>query len=189
MKITVAPLLTFLCLLSTLSFGDLLGVENISGTVGASGVFTNTTAMIMNRSMDVQLFRNFLFDESHIGQTFHITSDDDDSGFSSFSTMLTNGINDSLMFGMSIYGSIVSESNRFGGSPDFAGYRITEIYMHLDNLSFRSPGRDPNDDGDWTDITYEYSLGIMGEVIPEPGSAALLCVASVVVFLARNKKH
>jgi len=46
--------------------------------------------------------------------------------------------------------------------PDFAGAEITGIALELGAVSITSPGRDPNDDGLWTDVMIQGQVVILG---------------------------
>jgi hypothetical protein len=62
----------------------------------------------------------------------------------------------------------------FGASPDFQGYTVTAIGLSINSLTFESPGRNPNGDGNWTDCFYNVTFKIYGPIPVEldikPGS-------------------
>ncbi|MFQ5511665.1 MAG: hypothetical protein ACE5EO_07435 [Candidatus Krumholzibacteriia bacterium] len=46
--------------------------------------------------------------------------------------------------------------------PDFKGAEITGVSVVVRDVQIASPGRDPNGDGNWTDVTLDANLVIMG---------------------------
>lgn len=123
------------------------------------------------------------FNEEDLGQTRIISSES--PGFNSFVDFLTNGKDDWLY--QKIHGSHMGSLESRGidkfvesYEPDFYGYEITEITLTV-NGSIETPGRNPNDDGNWTDYSWETTYRFYGERVPEPTTLLLLAVGGMIV--------
>jgi hypothetical protein len=125
------------------------------------------------------------------------TSYDKGPTFDLLVRLLTNGENDQL--GWTVSGSMggassgVSESAYFAGSPgvvngiDFAGSAIDRVDFSVIN-KIASPGRDPNQDGMWTDWNFGLSLNIYGtSAVPEPSNIVLVLTALAAVLFIRRR--
>ena len=87
--------------------------------------------------------------------------------------LLTNGTNDGVAFRRAPLGGASAitrsdEETSFAGGvladqePDFAGAEVTGISLVLDAISIDSPGRDPNGNGQWTDVTVQGQIVVLG---------------------------
>lgn len=59
---------------------------------------------------------------------------------------------------------------------DLAGYVISEFVLTISSFSLLWPGSDPNGDGAWTDLTFDWRIDVYGSEkndIPLPGAALL----------------
>ena len=98
--------------------------------------------------------------------------EEDDIEFPQLVALLTNGVDDILRVrltrdtGSGLVGLLpesqyqLAVAERFG--PDLQGYAITRFELHVVELRFESPGRDPNSDGNWQDRLVEVRIEIYG---------------------------
>ena len=89
-------------------------------------------------------------------------------------SLLQNGVDNLLELAAKLLpgggggATIPLESASFDGGisgeylPDFAGARITHVIIAIDEISFVTPGSDPNGDGNWTDYSSSGRIVIMG---------------------------
>jgi hypothetical protein len=131
-------------------------------------------------------FISWIISEDDVGDTF-FSDAESDPGFMSVVDYLTNGQLD--CFGIEFLGgghSLPEDTlTDAAGIPqcDFYGYDITRIGLTVHDLTFDTPGSNPNGDGIWTDYSYEVSTSFYG--IPEPSTLLLLALGAVMV----RKRH
>lgn len=127
-----------------------------------------------------------------------ITTDPD---FGAIASLLTNGNTNDEVF-VETREFHASDSGSSSGAPwtedywaqlpnstghaDFSGYSIARIDMVVELVSWVSPGRDLNRDGDWTDYVIDTRLDFYGTLIPEPTTATLLILA--VISTAKRRR-
>lgn len=110
--------------------------------------------------------------EADAGRTIAI-GPDDHADFAQAVQLLTNGVNDEVALRRAPVGgwdavTTSDEATSFTGGaladqePDFAGAEITGFSLVLSAVSIASPGRNPNDDGLWTDVMIQGQVVILG---------------------------
>jgi hypothetical protein len=133
--------------------------------------------------------RYYLATEDSLGQGFQLVIDtfsltgpgvhtirEGDPGFAQATARLTNGHHDAVIFGVLLVtaGGLQRLTETFtsdaavldqSSAPDLAGYRLTAVAIMVDNYSLKSPGSDPNHDGNWTDVQLTSHLVIQGDSV------------------------
>jgi len=121
--------------------------------------------------------------------------------FLAFESLLTNGTADRI--GIAMFSSSTSSYVRNWGNEcklffddvtcsggiDFLGYDITAIHVETTIFKLDSPGRDPNEDGIWTDYNVAANVEVYGAPVPEPSTMLLLGTGLTgITGLARRRK-
>lgn len=183
---------------ASLSRADLIATFN-STDIGQAGVgiFSNVSFMVAGNgpgSEIYSLFDGLALTNGDAGNTFIISSDADDPDFSALSAYFTDGINQDITFlssmpsgnpGGGVYGP---QSNFFTTlpGPDAIGYGIDYYELVVHTLSISSPADDPNNDGNWTSSSYNFTINIYGTVVPEPGTLALVALPLFLFLIPRR---
>lgn len=170
---------------------------------GSSGLQTTPTPFSIDvtvyepgsaQSPLARLFQNIRLDFSDIGTTF-IASAETDPQFQDYANLLT----DNVVHGASVpanigpYFSYSNECNHFHGDPTcgagigFEGYVLDRVTYTIKDWYLVSPGRDPNNNGFWTDTYFGARFTIEGHAIPEPTSCLLLA-ACILIRLACHRQ-
>jgi len=149
---------------------------NLSSSGGSSFVadsMTLTYDVRVGSEKEGVIIFSLLVSESSIGQ-IHTIDKSNNQDFDAIVDLLSNGVDNFLQLGASLTGwpggSAIGypETKSIKGGingkydPDFIGSKITHILVHLDNVTFNSPGSDLNGNGIWTDYSYEIRIVIMG---------------------------
>jgi len=137
------------------------------------------------------LFNQFILTNGSAGQVFLLTPETDPD-FASFAGILSNGDNNGLGLGglEVIYGFQEPEFFEWlvpgGNGIDLAGFQIGAIAMQLSNLVIDSPGSNPNNDGNWTEVSFAGTFTVYA--VPEPTVIALfgIGVGSLLFHRARS---
>jgi hypothetical protein len=167
---------------------DLLFSYTQSGGEGGRSIRTNEflpTYYYTPPSIRSPLFE-LPWSANDVGSTRTETSSTS-TNFNAFIALMTDGIQETILFAVGGYagtrtGFLVSESTVVGRTPDLSGYRIDSISLHLNSLSFSTPGTDPNHDGLWTDVSFLYTLTANGAQIPEPSSTSLVMLSAGILW-------
>jgi len=163
-----------------------------SGTHGVGQVTIDLTMFPFDYPTDpVEHILTVPISTADIGSTVLI---DDKSTLDALGAYFTNGINDTIQLSVQVGGSgggeFESESSAFGTAPDFAGYTITGIGFAINSLTIDSPGSDPNNDGVWTDYTYDIDFEVYGSIVPVPAAVVLFPSAlTLLVFMRRRRRQ
>jgi len=123
-----------------------------------------------------------------VGKTLTILPSQDPAFFAN----LTNGESDRIAFQYVTPvggggGFSLPEATFFTSYPaqwngiDFQGYEINSLSLTINSLTFNSPGSNPNGNGEWTDYTFDATLAVNGQAVPEP-SSFLFGIMTVGVF-------
>ncbi len=145
---------------------------------------------IGSASSSVPLFEGYQFTTADVGKTF-IDSQSNDPNFNALVNIL-NIDDEGLVAGFVGQGVPGGTLGPEGGIfvPNFfylSGYHIDNIDLTLNQLTMVSPGRNPNTDGRWTDISFTVSLQINSSPIPEPSVGLLSSVFLGSTWLLRKK--
>lgn len=114
-----------------------------------------------------------------------------DPDFDAIVELLTNGSpNDGVFHETNGAGGLWEETwwasrSHSTAPPDFQGYRIVQIALHVELVTFTSPGRDPNGDGNWTDYHTDKRFDFYGIRIPEPTA---LCLGLTAVLATTTRR-
>jgi hypothetical protein len=170
--------------------------QTFSSGFGSSNLFTQV-------KFDFGSPGNFLFDAIHfgpldVGKVFTVSSLSDDPAFNSEVNLVTNGVDNSIAFGLfSVSGSgnaaSFLESQLFAGvsrtGPDLAGYQIQSFSFQVDSLTIQSPGSNPNGNGIWTDVSGQITFMIYAAPTPEPSAVYLLGLGILFGSIAFRSRH
>jgi hypothetical protein len=132
-----------------------------------------------------ELFAGRSYFPSDVGQPIVATAANE-VGFNAFVSSLTDGQFDYVTYHIPFERDYSSEANFFTLPPgnngvDFQGFRISSVVLVFNQLSFTSPGRNPNGDGLWTDFSFTADLSIIGSPIPEPSGGMLLSAGLLIL--------
>ena len=166
---------------SCLAEAVLIGSVADQSTGGSYGVFTSFDVDIeyQHTVLNPIIFDVLTVSETDIGTEFFATSSsgsNPDPGFDDFANYITNGTDQAFTISTSGSGSNKNESIWFGTSPDFQGYTIDKFGIKINDVSFESPGSDPNGDGEWTSYYWNAMFNVYGSPtsVPEPATMLLL---------------
>lgn len=208
----MVPLAKFLIAVAGASFTTLgagstaqaaiIGSGTLSDSGGIRDILTRPTFLVEIVELDDQGFEQSpgtpLFShrltQSDVGNPFKVTPGNT-SNFAQIETLLANGANDLISFGISGnrgLGSAVGgfeSSFTFNDGTDFKGFDLKRLTVTVDSLQVASPGSDPNGDGIWSDYSADYSLKVSAKPVPEPSTALGTLVAAIGfgVLLLRKK--
>ena len=127
------------------------------------------------------VFDSYVLTAASSGQTFTVTSANDPD-FDGLVSLLTDGVGQLVQYQFLGSGSGALESEFFSSLPsggngiDFQGFQITSFDLRVNQISFVSPGEDPNGDGIWTDFFLDADIFVNYQSIPEPASMSYLVV-------------
>jgi hypothetical protein len=130
------------------------------------------------------LFEDFSLPPDHPVSISDTVSVHNEPDFETFATLLTDGIDESIIIGAwddthgLVGGGGGPESFDLellvpGFGPDLVGYTIDHITQIL-TVDIQSPGSDPFGDGSWTDWSASGRYEFYGAAIPEPDSMGLV---------------
>lgn len=130
-----------------------------------------------------------------VGVPYTVTSANNPN-FDEITSLLTNGVSDTVFFGVTgldtgVATGVSESAFTFDDATDFKGSLIDSLTITVDSFEADIPGRDPNDDGIWTDYAAKYSLSVKGKPVPEPTNLLGLGVAvgfGVLLAKSRAKK-
>src|SRR5262245_11885791 len=151
----------------------------------------------MSPTTRVQLFDTFALTPASSGSTFTVTSANDDD-FAEVVRQMTNGRGNWIesMFGATPGtgggSGFIGEWAMFNlATPDFKGWTISAITLHVDQLGISHPATMPN----WTDMSLRGTLSVLGTgsfdaaTVPEPGTMLLLATGALGLVRARRRAH
>jgi hypothetical protein len=185
---------------------DLLATVDFTpsgGTASTSVIGANFNAYF-EEDLTSTIFASLFVDPSDVGTEFFATSSSGispDAGFDKFAEYLTNGSDNELWLGFKLLpsegggASFDFESEYFDTSPDFLGCTIASIGLEINSFSLESPGSDPNQDGVWTDFSFNVKYNIYGQCnnsrVPEPATMLLFSagLAGLGAFRKKFKKQ
>lgn len=141
------------------SFGK--HVSNSSYGAGDAIVFSLGYA-----DRDLNLAAPVLFSEILTGDT--VAALNSGGAFALAARKMANGAPESIAttFQFLLAGELTGNAGGAGfPETDFAGYLIDEFVLTISNFALLSPGSDPNGDGEWADLTFDWRVDVYG--IPE----------------------
>jgi hypothetical protein len=181
--------------LSNCAQSILVSSNTFSTSFGNAHIFSQA-------KFDFGIYGNYLFDNisfgtQAVGDVFTVSSQSDDPNYNLTLNALYNNTftkDTALTYaivsapdGIGDYNGI-SETQLFtglnGAEPGLVGYQIQSISFQIDSLSIQSPGSNPNNDGNWTDMSGQVSLMIYATPTPEPTTLSLLGFAASFVVAA-----
>lgn len=182
-------LLVAVCICSPSLFASdyLLGTWQLSSFGGSSYIAATEEPMFFKIRRGPVTFASisWMISENDIGNTLFADAESD-PGFDNVVSYLTNGQEEFMTIFFLYGGSGIRESEFTDviGIPqiDFQGYNITRIGLTLNDLFLSTPGQNPNDDGVWTDYSYDASISFY---VPEPATLLLLSLGGLIL---RKKK-
>ena len=159
---------------SDVNHASIIGSHEVTQVGGCSAIYEGIEINIVfggdgTGAGGSRLFESIVFTPSEVGTTVTVTKDDDPE-FNEVVAILTNGVNDPLVFEAighpygCINGDGGSEAGSFFGDPsgangiDFQGFTITSIGLRMDALTL-----DIQSDRNWTDFFTTYTIIIEGE--------------------------
>ncbi len=165
---------------------------------GFYGVLTSTTIGLADVDFTSEFGVPVLFDETpltaaSVGTTLTATSANPD--FAPVVSRMTNGVDGYLFV---TYGTAALRHESVAmplwsyapaNGIDLQGCTIDCITMTIDALTFNTPGRDENGDGNWTDISSTVTLRVYGTAaaVPEPATMTLFALGGLGVTLLRRR--
>ena len=147
----------------------------------------------MGISNNATLFNNVVWTPDMAGQSVFETAGAGLS-YDNFISLLTDGANEQLGWHYTQYPSTGGgrvtkpEASIFTTHPldwdgfDLQGYSIGGVELHMNQISIRSPGQNPNHDGIWTDYSWDALLtiyAVLPDTVPEPGVGSLLLLGGL----------
>ncbi len=145
------------------------------------------------------VYDTYAFTTNDVGRVFYLTAAEDPD-FTVLAANLVNGQPDRIGYTWSYYpippgfpGTQQYEAYMLAGSPfltngiDLQGTVIDRFALRIDDLYLDIPGRDPNGDGNWTDLRFSVTLFIEGHVIPEPSTVLLFMLGGALVFMFKRR--
>jgi hypothetical protein len=185
-----------LLFLPAINYAAVLGTYEVTQAGGCSSIYEGLEINVIfggdgTGASGARLFEGIIFRPSDVGMTVNM-NETSDPQFNEAALILTNGINDRLLFESIGYpggcggGYGPSEALFFCGEDsgangvDFRGYTITGIGLRLDALTLNIPGANPAGDGNWTDYSITYTVIIEGETgSPVPCDAETIGMAEI----------
>ena len=193
MRRTLFALSCLIQFLGSNSFGQgVLGFGSYGFSGGHVGISSNFTIhwSILNGAGTREYFFERTYSTADIGSVFTISAGD--AGFNNLVQLLTDGQSghprvtfDQMPIAGTLWAERTNEMQFFNEGPlggngiDFAGYEITAFNMRVNDMYFITPGRNPNGNGNWTDVGISTTFEVVG--VPEPSSTTLL-LGGVVAF-------
>lgn len=168
----------------------IIGSGSLSDNGGIRDILKRPTFSVEIAEVDDEGFEQFpgipIFSkrlaQSDVGNPFKVTPGNT-ANFSQIETLLTNGANDLITFGISGNRGLSSSVGRFESSftlndaVDFKGFDLRSLTVTVDSLEVASPGTNPNGDGIWSDFSAAYSLKVSAKPVPEPSTTLGTLVA------------
>ena len=172
-----------------------LGSFDVGSTFGARDIFDQGRLIVGFGGDPVLVIPDavvfdLILSEDDVGKTFMVSSGTE---FDEAVALMTNGVDDIVIeFGL-LAGEVNLESITFFGDPtgasgiDFAGSTIESISLTVNNLTFNTPGSDPNGDGIWTEVDFNSTVRVNG-VVPIPAAIWLFGTGLIgLIGLARRE--
>jgi len=144
---------------------------------GSSALFESLTFYVAivddvySPGFEVTILDNIPIDETDVGQQVTLSAVDGPT-FEQVADRLTDGVDDYVDLQVELGGGSARQAAREsvwidGGlsgtlDPDFAGFEIGSVTLVIDAVSFDSPGQDPNNDGIWTDYSFQARIVVVG---------------------------
>lgn len=191
MNITNTKMLCCLLLISWACHANAMLISSYS-RIGAGG---GTAAILTGFNFSfawnggADVFASSL-NESNLGERFSFSSGAD---FDFAATFLGNGIADDIIEIRILSGSTTQpESFLFAGFDPFSQYNITAFDIVIDDVTFDTPGSDPNGSGIWTEYTLDYTLELYGTEVNRSVSEAYfsgVLALALIILLSTGKSN
>jgi hypothetical protein len=118
-------------------------------------------------------------------------------GFEQVASRLTDGTRDYVVFlfdgltpgvSPSYFESQLVWGDQHDPRVDLNGFVVDSLSLRVDRLAFTSPGRNPNGDGSWTDVSGRFTLSAQGRLVPEPSGSAVLTLVAAAGLMSRGRR-
>ncbi|WP_052672331.1 PEP-CTERM sorting domain-containing protein [Aliterella atlantica] len=200
----VAAIATFTTLAAQDVQAAIIGRGTVETNTGVYGILTEPDFVVEIAQLDPSGFDTLpgipifakTISAADVGISYTVTTATNPN-FSEITALLTDGVSDTIFFGVTGFPSgtgvatgVGESAFTFNNATDFQGAIIDSLTITIDSFAPDSPGQNPNGDGIWTDYSAKYSLSVQGRPVPEPDTSLGLGIAAGFgILFARKLKR